>query len=271
MIDIFSYGFMIRAFIVAIVVGIIAPCIGAPIVLKRLSAIGDATSHSALAGICAGLIMGINPIVGAVVFSIVAVLSIEGLRRLIGSYSEIAPVVIMSAGIGLSAVLSGFVKSSADLNGFLFGSIVSISDFELYMTLGLGIIVVAVSALLYKELFYISFDEEAASLCGMPVKAINFVIMLLTAITVSVASRAVGALMVSSLLVIPISCGMTVAKSYKNMLILSIIFALVFTVSGLFISFYLDIRPGGTIVLLGVITLVIMLVVSRWQGGRKNV
>ena len=139
------------------------------------------------------------------------------------------------------------------------------------MTLGLGIIVVIVSALLYKELFYISFDEEAASLCGMPVKAINFVIMLLTAITVSVASRAVGALMVSSLLVIPISCGMTVAKSYKNMLILSIIFALAFTVSGLFISFYLDIRPGGTIVLLGVITLVIMLVVSRWQGGRKNV
>ena len=265
MIDIFSYSFMIKAFVVAIVIGIIAPCIGAPVVLKRLSAIGDATSHSALAGICIGLIMGVNPLVGAVVFSTLAVLSIEGLRRLIGSYSEIAPVVVMSAGIGLSAVLSGFVKSSADLGGFLFGSIVSISDFELYMTLGLGIIVVAVSALLYKELFYISFDEEAAHLCGMPVKAINFVIMLLTAITVSVASRAVGALMVSSLLVIPVSCGMTIAKSYKSMMFISIAFALAFTISGLFVSFYLDIRPGGTIVLLGVITLVVLLIFAKQQ------
>ncbi len=268
MIDIFSYDFMIRAFIVAIVIGVISPCIGAPVVLKRLSAIGDATSHSALAGICAGLMTGINPILGAVVFSIAAVLSIEGLRKLLTSYSEIAPVVVMSAGIGLSAVLSGFVKSSADLNGFLFGSIVSISDFELYMTLVLGVIVIVITKLLYKELFYISFDEEAASLSGMPVKAINFVIMLLTAITVSVASRAVGALMISSLLVIPVTCAMTIAKSYLKMMRISIVFALLFTIAGLFISFYMNLRPGGTIVLLGVITLIILLAITSRKGGK---
>ena len=263
MIDILSYDFMIRAFIVAIVIGIIARCIGTSVVLKRLSAIGDATSHSALAGICAGLLININPILGAVIFSIMAVLGIEGLRKLLKSYSEIAPVVVMSAGIGLTAVLSGYVKSAADLNGFLFGSIVSISDFELYITLVLGIVVVAVTGLLYKEIFYISFDEEAAILSGLPVKKINFVVMLLTAITVAVASRAVGALMISSLLVIPVTCSMTIAKSYSSMIKISIVFALAFTIIGLILSFYLDIRPGGTIVLLGVVTLLILLIAKR--------
>ncbi len=265
MIDIFSYSFMIKAFIVAIMIAIITPCIGASVVLKRLSSIGDATSHFALAGICTGLLLNINPILGAVVFSVIAVLGIEWLRKLLKSYSEIASVVVMSAGIGLSAVLSGFVKSASDLNGFLFGSIVSISDFELYITLILGIIVVIVSRLLHKELFFIAFDEEAALISGMPVKAINFVIMLLTALTVAAASRAVGALMVSSLLVIPVACAMTVAKSYSSMLKISIVFALAFTVIGLVLSFYLDLRPGGTIVLLGVITLIILLL-----KGKKN-
>lgn len=268
MIDIFSYGFMIRAFVVAIVIGIISPCIGASVVLKRLSAIGDATSHSALAGICVGLMTGINPIVGAVVFSLIAVLSIEGLRKALKSFSEIAPVVVMSAGIGLSAILSGFVKSSADLNGFLFGSIVSISDFELYMTLALGVVVIVVTKALFRELFYISFDEEAAILCGLPAKKINFVIMLLTAITVSVASRAVGALMISSLLVIPVACAMTFAKSYSSMMKISVAFALFFSIAGLFISFYMDIRPGGTIVLLGVITLVVLLYITNRKESK---
>lgn len=267
MTNIFAYGFMIKAFIVAIIIGIIAPCIGAPVVLKRLSAIGDASSHSALAGICAGLLLNINPILGAVIFSIAAVLGIEGLRRLLKSYSEIAPVVVMSAGIGLTAVLSGFVKGSADLNGFLFGSIVSISDFEMYMIIVLGVVVIASSILLYKELLYIAFDEEAAALSGMPVKTINFIIMLLTAITVAAASRAVGALMISSLLVIPVACAMTIAKSYSSMMKISIVFALIFSISGLFISFYLNLRPGGTIVLLGVITLIVLLSITNRKGA----
>ena len=135
------------------------------------------------------------------------------------------------------------------------------------MTICLGIVVIAVTSLLYKELFYISFDEEAAELSGMPVKAINFVIMLLTAITVSVASRAVGALMISSLLVIPVACAMTFAKSYASMLRISVVFALIFTIAGLFISFYMNLRPGGTIVLLGVITLIILLIANK--GGKQ--
>ncbi len=263
MIEIFQYDFMRRAFVVAIVIAVIAPCIGTPIVLKRLSAIGDATSHSALAGIAMGLVLGINPILGAVVFSVIAVLGIELLRKHFGKFSEIATVVVMSAGIGLTAVLSGFISDgTANLNSFLFGSIVAIKDFEMYLTMGLGIAVIVVSLLLYRELFFITFDEEGAKLAGVRVGSVNLVLMLLTAVTVSVASRIVGALMISSLIVLPVATAMMIAKSYKQTMWYSILLAEVFTITGLFMSYYLDLRPGGTIVLLGVIVLVVIAAVT---------
>ena len=256
--NIFQYAFMQRAFVVAAIIAVIAPCIGVSIVLKRLSAIGDATSHSALAGIAFGLLLGINPILGAVMFSIFAVIGIEVFRKSFGKYSEIATVVVMSAGIGLTAVLSGFITNgSTNINSFLFGSIVAITDFELYLTIGLGIAVIITSILLYKELFFVTFDEEAAKLAGVPVGGINLVLMLLTAVTV--ASRIVGALMISSLLVIPVAAAMMIAKSYKQTIWWSIAFAEFFTVAGLFISYYLDLRPGGTIVLLGVVFLIVII------------
>ena len=249
--NIFQYAFMQRAFVVAAIIAVIAPCIGVSIVLKRLSAIGDATSHSALAGIAFGLLLGINPILGAVMFSIFAVIGIEVFRKSFGKYSEIATVVVMSAGF--------ITNGSTNINSFLFGSIVAITDFELYLTIGLGIAVIITSILLYKELFFVTFDEEAAKLAGVPVGGINLVLMLLTAVTVSVASRIVGALMISSLLVIPVAAAMMIAKSYKQTIWWSIAFAEFFTVAGLFISYYLDLRPGGTIVLLGVVFLIVII------------
>lgn len=262
--NIFAHPFMVRALVVAIMISLAAPCIGLPVVLKRFSAIGDATSHTALAGIACGLLLGINPILGAVVFSIIAVLSIEKLRQKFGTYQEIATVVVMSAGIGLTAVLSGFIKNgSANINSFMFGSIVAISDFELVISIVLSIIVVIATLLLYKENFAITFDEESAILSGIPVKIINLVLMLLTAIIVSVASRIVGALMISSLLVIPCATAMLISKSYKQTLILSVIFAEIYTIAGLFISYYLNLRPGGTIVLLGTLVLVVVAVTKK--------
>ncbi len=264
MIDMFSYAFMQRAFIAAIIIAFIAPCIGVPIVLKRLSAIGDATSHSALAGIAIGLLLGINPVLGGLIFSVLAVLGIEFFRKAFSKFSEIAAVVIMSAGIGLTALVSGFITSgAANLNAFMFGSIVAISDFELWLTVILGAIVLSAFALMRHELFFITFDEEAARLSGIKTGLVNTVLMLLTAITVSVASRVVGALMISSLMVIPVACAMMIGKSYRLTVIWSVIFAQIFAVFGLIISYFADLRPGGTIVLLGVITLIILMIFKR--------
>ena len=137
--EIFNYGFMQRAFVVGILLAAVIPCIGIVIVFKRLSMIGDALSHTSLAGVAAGLILGINPVAAAAFACIAASLGIELIRRKLPRYSEMSIAIIMSAGVGLAGVLSGFVKNAANFNSFLFGSIVAISDMELRL-------VVAVSA-----------------------------------------------------------------------------------------------------------------------------
>lgn len=263
MLDIFQYDFMQKAFIIGIFIAAITPCIGVVVVLKRLSMIGDSLSHNSLAGVAAGLAFGINPVLGAVIFSIAAAFSIEMIRKSFPKYAEIAIAVIMSTGIGLAGILSGFVKNSSSFNSFLFGSIVAVSSLELLMVIILSLCVIITVILLYKELFYITFDEESAKLCGIPVKTINFIFTLLTAVTVSISARTVGALVVSSLMVLPVACALQIAKSYRQTFIYSIVFSEFSTISGLFISYYADLKPGGTIVIINVIILICLLIINR--------
>lgn len=223
---------------------------------------GDALSHMSLAGVAVGLIIGINPVLGASIACIIAAFGIEFIRKRFKKYSELAIAIIMSAGVGLAGVLSGFVGNSANFNSFLFGSIVAITNFELAMVVIISAVVISVFLLLYKELMYMAFDETSAKMAGVPVKRINIIFTILTALTVSIASRTVGALIISSLMVIPTACGMQYGKSYKQTLIYSIIFALAFTVIGLTVSYYQGLKPGGTIVLTGVIFLIITLAVK---------
>lgn len=263
MLDIFQYAFMQKAFLVGILLAVIIPLIGVVVVLKRLSMIGDALSHTSLAGVALGLLLGINPIVGAVVICVVAAFSIEAIRKRFPKYAEISISIIMSVGIGLASILSGWIEDGAAFNSFLFGSIVAITDTEVILVVLVTIIVVAVFCLLYKELMFITFDEQGAILAGVPVRKINFVITLLTAITVSVAARSVGALMVSSLMVIPVACAMQLANSYKKTVIYSVLFAIGFTVVGLILSYYFNLKPGGTIVLTGVVVLIPLMVFNK--------
>ena len=259
----FEYTFMRKAFVVGILLAIIVPCIGIIVVLKRLSMMGDALSHSSLAGIAAGLVLSINPVLGAVITSLIAAFSIEFIRKKIPKYSEMSIAIIMSAGVGLAGVLSGFVKNSADFNSFLFGSIVAITDFELVMVIGISVLVMICFILLYKELMYMAFDEEGARMVGIPVKSFNFIFTILTAFTVSIAARTVGALIVSSMMVVPVACAMKFAKSYKQTVLFSILLALIFTIIGLTLSYYLGLKPGGTIVLSGVAFLILTIIIKR--------
>ena len=250
--EIFQYEFMRKAFFVGFLLSVIVPCIGVVIVLKRLSMIGDALSHTSLAGVTAGLLMGINPILSAVVFSVFAAFGIEVIRKKMPQYAELSIAIIMSAGVGVAGVLSGFMKTTANFNSFLFGSIVAISDFELVLVTAVSIFVLLEFVMLYKELFFVSLDEKAARLAGVPVKLINFIFTVLIAATVSVALRTVGALVVSSLMVIPVACAMQLAKSYRQTVIYSVLFGVFFTVCGLTVSYYASLKPGGTIVLAGI-------------------
>ena len=265
--EILQYGFMQRAFLVGILLAVIIPCIGVIVVFKRLSLIGDALSHTSLAGVALGLIIGINPIIGAMAVSLVAAFSIEAIRKKIPRYSELSIAIVLSVGVGLAGVLSGFVKNAANFNSFLFGSIVAISDFETALVVGISILVFLAFIFLYKELFYIAFDEQAAELSGVPVRLVNTIFTILTAVTVSVASRTVGALIVSSLMVVPVATAMVMARSYKQTVIWSVIYAVAATIIGLFVSYYAEIKPGGTIVLTAV-ALFLLALVTKWIHRR---
>lgn len=267
--EIFQYAFMRRAFIVGILLAIIIPCIGVIVVLRRLSMIGDALSHSSLAGVAAGLVLGINPVLGAMITCIIAAFGIEGIRKKFPHHSEMAIAIIMSTGIGIAGVLSGFVKA-ANFNSFLFGSIVAISDFELYFIISISVIVLISFILLYKELFFMTFNENGARLAGVPVGIVNLIFTILTAVTVSVAARTVGALIVSSMMVVPVACSMQWAKSYKQTVIYSILFAILFTVAGLFLAYYIGLKPGGTIVLTGVACFCLSLLFNKIKELRRK-
>lgn len=257
--NILEYEFMQRAFIVGILLSVAIPSIGIYIVIKRLSMIGDALSHTSLAGVATGLILGINPVLGAVSITVLAALSIEYIRKRIPRFSELSIAIIMSTGIGLAGVLSGFVKNSVNFNSFLFGSIVAISDSELYSVSFVTALILGVLLIFRKGIFYILMDEQGARLSGVPVNLINFTITVLTALTVSVASRTVGALIVSSMMVIPVVCAMQVGKSFRSSLLFAIFFSTLSTVSGIIISYYARLKPGGTIVLVGIFILILLL------------
>lgn len=268
--DILQYDFMRRAFLVGILLAAIVPCVGVVVVLKRLSMIGDALSHTSLAGVAAGLMLGVNPVLGAVVLCTGSALSIEYIRKRMPRHAEMAIAIIMSAGIGLAGVLSGRVKGPANFGSFLFGSIVAIDDFEMGLVVLISGAVLLCFLLLYRELFFIALDERAAKLAGVPVGAVNFLFTILTAVTVSVAARTVGALIVSSLMVVPVACAMQLARSYRQTVVYSVGFAVAFMVAGLFAAYYLDLRPGGAVVLTGVLCLVALLTARGRRGRRRK-
>ena len=237
--EIFEYAFMQRAFIVGILLAAIIPCIGLVIVCKRLSMIGDALSHTSLAGVAAGLLLGLNPVLTAAAACVVAAIGIEAIRRKIPRFSEMSIAIIMSAGI------------------------VAISNGELYLVIAVSMAVLLMFLLMYKELFYVSLDEQSARLAGVPVKTVNFLFTVLIAVTVSVAARTVGALIVSSMMVVPVACAMQFGTSYRQTLILAVVLDILFMITGLFAAYYLGLKPGGTIVLVGVLVLILVFVGKR--------
>lgn len=267
--ELFQYDYMIRAMIVGLVLSVVIPAMGVVIVNRRLAMIGDALSHVSLAGVMFGLLVGINPILGAIIICAVAALSMEWIRRRFPSYGEISTAVIMSTGVGLASILSGFVKGGANFESFLFGTIVAITDFEFYMILLVSAAVVLFLLLNYKKLLYLSFDSISARLAGIRGDRLSGLFVLLTGLTVAISARTVGVLIISSLLVLPVSCALQLKLSYKKTHVASVLFGILFTEGGLILSYYLGLKPGGSIVLIGVATLIVLLIKKQLAGPEK--
>ncbi|OMP67662.1 metal ABC transporter permease [Domibacillus epiphyticus] len=272
---IFQYEFLQNAFLAGAIIGIIAPLLGAFIVVRRLSLIADALSHVTLSGIAAGLYLGqavpsfgaVNPLYFGMIFSIGGSLLIERLRSVYKHYQELAIPIMMSGGIGAGVIFISLADGfNTDLFSYLFGSVSAVSRGDLFAVMAISVIVLLTVFLLYKELFILSFDEEYAKASGIPSKAVHFAFIILTALVIAVSMRIVGILLVSSLMTLPVAAAMRIAKGFKQTIWLSVLFGETAVLVGLFSAFYLDLAPGGTIV---VTSIILLLVIIMWKKERN--
>ncbi|MFA5786356.1 MAG: metal ABC transporter permease [Actinomycetota bacterium] len=251
--NVLSYGFMRHALLAVIVVGAVAPLIGIYLVQKRLALIGDGLGHVAFAGVAAGLLAGISPVGVALAFAVVGALGIERLRASRRAGGDLALSLFFYGGISAGVVLaSAGGNFNANLLGYLFGSVLTTSHADLVVVGVLGLVIVGTVYLLAKELFATSFDEEAARVSGVPVGLVNGLLAVLVAVTVAVGMRVVGLLMVAALMVVPVASGRLLASSFKGTIFASMAVGVTSGIMGLFLAFYLDFAPGGTIVLVAI-------------------
>lgn len=252
---------MVRALAAGSVVGIIAPLIGSFLVARRYSLIADSLSHVSLAGVAIGLLTGVYPVYAAIATAVVAAIIIERLRSSRRVSGDSALAIFLSGGLAIAITLLGIAGGfTVDLFSYLFGSITTVREVDVWTVGILGIVVGGAIALLYKELVFVSFDEEVAQVSGIPAKLLNTILVILTAVTVALSMRIVGALLVGALMVIPVVAAMQLAKSFKATVWYAIAIGLVSVIAGLFAAYYIDIPAGGAIVLVSLALLGVSMV-----------
>ena len=261
--DIFYYGFMLRALAAGIIIAVICPILGSFIVVRRQSFIGDGLGHIAFAGVAGSYVFNIYPLEGALIFTILGALGIEGLRQRHSQYADMGLALIFYTGMALAIIFSTFIRiPSAGLLGFLFGSIVTVSKNDLLLIAFCSSIVAAIVARYFKQMLFIALDEESAYVAGINTKKINLIFSVLTALVVVTGISVVGVLLISGLLVIPVASAHHLHKSFKATLMWAVAFSLLAVVCGLLTAYYVDIAPGGTIVLISIIIYVLVLACS---------
>lgn len=264
MAELLSLGFMQRALLAGAIIGVISPMIGVFLVMRRMSVFGDALAHVTVAGVAAGLLARIDPVIMGIAAAAGASLGIESLRQRYQKYSELAVAITLSAALGLAVVLMSLNKTARiDPMTYLFGSIVTISPIDVWSIAILGLVTVAVIFLLYKELFFLAFDEELARISGLPNRGLNLALTALTGLNVALGMRVVGALLVSALMIIPVATAMQIGRSFRMVLGVSVLCSLSSVLVGLLIASYLDLPTGGTVVLVAVSLLLVVI-----QGKR---
>lgn len=266
-----NFDFIRYSLISGLLIGFIAPLIGAFIVVRRLSLIADALSHVTLGGISFGMFLltiipvfsVINPMWFGILFAVIGALLIEKLRTSFSNYQEIAIPIIMSAGIALSVIFISLADGfNQEIVGLLFGSISAVNISDLTTIIIITIIVLIFIVLFYKELFILSFDEEYSKVIGIP-KWIQFLFIVIVAMVISASMRVVGILLVSALITLPIAISMRITKGFKQLIALSIILGELSVILGLIIAFYMNISPGGVIVVLLVVMLILTMTIQK--------
>lgn len=243
--------FMRLALATGAIVGVLAPAVGFFLVQRQLSLIGDGIGHVAFAGVAAGYLLGLPPVLTALVASIGGAGAIEWLRSRRHAAGDQALALVFYTGIAAGVVLVSLAGAlDVDLFGFLFGSILTTTRDDLALVATLGLAGLAVLALLYRALAAVALDEEGARVAGVPVARLNVVLAVLAATTVALSMRIVGVLLIAALMVLPVIAASRVARSMRAALLLSVAIGLASVLAGLTLAYYADLPPGGTIVLI---------------------
>ncbi len=271
MIDALQYEFVRNALIAGLLASIACGVIGVYVVVNRIVFISGGIAHASFGGIGLGYFLGINPILGAVLFSLASALGIGVLSKRTKLAEDIAIGVLWAIGMALGIIFIGLTPGYApDLFSYLFGDILLVSHSDIIMMLILDVVIVSAVSLLYKEFLALSFDEEFGTVVGIPAERLYYLLLCLIALSVVVLIKVVGVILVIALLTIPAATSRQFTHNLKKMMLLSVLFGVICAVGGLWLSYELDLASGATIVLVSGVLFLVSLAFSRLRRRRRQ-
>ncbi|CAM5563815.1 metal ABC transporter permease [Streptomyces atroolivaceus] len=277
MLEFLNPPFMQRALIAAVLVGITAPAIGIYLVQRRQALMGDGIGHVAMTGVGLGFLLSTNPVWMATLVAVAGSVVMELIRWYGRTRGDIALAMLFYGGMagGVMLINLSDTGSNANLTSFLFGSLSTVSEEDVTAIVVLAAFVVLVTVGLRRQLFAVSQDEEFARVTGLPVRVLNLLVAVTAAVTVTVAMRVVGLLLVSALMVVPVAAAQQISKSFKVTFVLAVVIGTAVTLAGTVTSYYQDVPPGATIVLLAIAAFVVLTALAtplarRRARGREN-
>jgi ABC-type Mn2+/Zn2+ transport system permease subunit len=269
MTDLLSFQFMRHALLAGLMVSVMCGAISNFVVLKRLSFLGAGISHAAFGGVALGVLTGTEPLYTTIGFTWLLTMIIGYVSRQGQLTEDTAIGIAYVAAMALGTIFLGFARNyNFDVFGYLFGNILAVSDTDLFVTATLGAVVLIVLGLFHKELVFLAFDEEMAQVVGLPVRFLYYLLLSVMALTVVIAIKVVGIVLVSALLVLPGATSVQLTKNIVPMVALSVLCGLISTLSGLYLSYALNLASGATIVLTATLSFGLAMAVSprRWRA-----
>ncbi|WP_049927570.1 metal ABC transporter permease [Halopiger goleimassiliensis] len=273
-IEMLEYTFMHHAFLVGMLIAVMAPLIGTFLVHRQLALIGDALAHTAFAGVAVGLFVnaafgtGISPYITAIVVAMVAALAIELISEITDAYNDVSMAIVLSTGFALGAVLISLNTGgmAVGINQYLFGNLATVSRESAIVLVALFAIVSLVVTVTYKQLLYVTFDETAARVAGLSVPWYNRLTSVLTALVVVGAMQIMGVILVAAMLVVPVASAAQLARGFKEAMLASVVLAQLAVLTGITLSYQYETTAGGTIVLVGVVIYVGTVLLGKVQS-----
>ncbi len=272
MLEILTYDFMQRAFLVGLIVAVVAPTIGIFFVVRRYSAIADTLAHTSLAGIALSLVWNLASMPTALVVSMVSVLGIEQLREKKKLPADTIVSLFLFGGLALGVVLLGLAKGKqVNVVNYLFGNIVTVTASDILLVSVIGGLAFLCAIVFWKPLFAVSLDEETAIANGLPVRRLNRLLAILGAATIAISMNVVGVLLIGALMVIPILAAMQFHRGFRSTWEIALLFSILSVIGGLIASYYLHLASGGTIVLCTIVCFLFASIFSGVASLQKHV